>query len=109
MGNRLANLTLLLALLPLSAAFAETDQQKQAREDLEKQLKTMVGTPPTKIRVEFVGLDQPNYELNEAAFKLDGRTLPVTDLKKLNSDGNHLIFHGDVLPGTHKLEVMLEF
>jgi hypothetical protein len=106
---RLSRLMLLLALLPAAVAFAETPQEKQAREDLERQLKAMVGTPPTKIRVEFVGLDQPNYELIEASFRLDGRNLPVSDLKKLNSDGEHLIFHGDVEPGPHRLESKFEF
>jgi hypothetical protein len=107
---RLSRLTLLvLALAPASAAFAETDQERQAREDLERQLKSMVGTPPTKIRVDFVGLDQPNYELLEATFELDGTRLPVSDLKKLSSDGEHLIFHGDVRPGEHRLESKFHF
>ena len=106
---RLSRLTLLLALLPCALALAETDQERQAREDLEKQLKSMVGTPPTKIQIDFVGLDQPNYELVEASFKLDGRNLPVSDLKKLNLEGDHLIFHGDVQPGEHKLESKFEF
>ena len=106
---RLSGLTLLLALVP-AVAFAETDQERQAREDLEKQLKTMVGTPPTKIKIVLVGLDQPNYELVEASFRLDGRNLPVSaDLRKLSSEGEHLIFHGDVQPGEHKLESKFEF
>lgn len=106
---RLSRLTVLLALLPAALAFAETDQERQAREDFDKQLKAMVGTPPMKIRIEFVGLDQPNYELTEASFKLDGRNLPITNLKKLNSEGDHLIFHGDVQPGEHRLESKFEF
>ncbi len=107
---RLTRLTLLvLALAPMAIAHAETDQERQAREDLERQLKSMVGTPPTKIRIDFVGLDQPNYELLEASFELDGTRLPVGDLKKLNSDGEHLVFHGDVKPGDHRLETRLHF
>ena len=107
---RLSRLTLLVvALVPTAAAFAETDQERQAREDLERQLKSMVGTPPTKIRIDFVGLDQPNYELLEASFELDGTRLPVGDLKTLSSEGDHLIFHGDVKPGDHRLETQLHY
>ncbi len=100
---------LVVALLPVAVALAETPSEKQAREDLEKQLNSMVATPPTKIKIELVGLDQPNYELVEASFKLDGRNLPVGNLKKLNSEGDHLIFHGDVQPGQHRLESRFEF
>jgi len=110
MRARKSWLTLLLvALLPVAVAVAETPAEKQAREDLEKQLNAMVATPPTKIKIELVGLDQPNYELVEASFKLDGRSLPVANLKKLNSEGDHLIFHGDVEPGQHRLESRFEF
>ena len=106
---RLSRVALLLVCLPVAVALAETDTERQAREDLEKQLKTMVGTPPTKIRIEFVGLDQPNYGLIEAGFKLDGSYLPVADLQKLNGQGDHLVFYGDVQPGEHRLESKFEF
>ena len=106
---RAFRLTFLLVLVPMAVAFAETDDERRAREDLERQLKSMVGTPPTKIKVEFVGLDQPNYELLEATFELDGKPLPAGDLKKLNSEGDHLIFHGDVQPGEHRLESKLHY
>ena len=106
---RLSKLAVLLAFLPVGVGLAETPQERQAREDLETQLKSMVATPPSKIRIEFIGLDQPNYELNEASFKLDGRNLPVSDLKRLNGDGAHLIFHGDVQVGDHVLETKFEF
>ncbi len=106
---RLYRLTVLLTLFPWAVVLAESNQERQAREELERQLKAMVGTPPTKIRVEFVGLDQPNYDLVEATFNLDGRSLPVSNLKKLNSEGAHLIFHGDVQPGEHRLDAKFEF
>jgi hypothetical protein len=107
--TRLSKLAVLLALLPVAVSFAESEKQRQAREDLERQLKSMVGTPPTKVRIDFVGLDQPNYELLEATFELDGHSLPVSDLKSLSADGDHLIFHGDVTPGEHRLETRLHF
>ena len=106
---RLGGLTLLLAVLPLGLAFGESEAERSAREDLERQLKSMVGTPPTKVRIELVGIDQPNYELLEASFVLDGRSLPVPNLKGLEAEGTHLIFHGDVNPGEHRLESKLEF
>jgi hypothetical protein len=100
---------LLLVFLPSAVVFAESERERRAREDLEQQLKAIVGTPPTKIRIEFVGFDNPPYELIDARFKLDGRTLPVPDLKKLSTRGEHLVFHGDVEPGEHRLESKLEF
>ena len=33
-----------------AAAWAESDNERAAREEVEKELKTMVGSPPTKIR-----------------------------------------------------------
>lgn len=107
--SHLPKLTILVAVLAGMVAHAESERERQAREDLERQLRLMVGTPPTKVKVEFVGLDQPNYELLEANFKLDGNSLRVADLKALNGDGDHLIFHGDVAPGEHSLESKFEF
>ncbi|MBK7859492.1 MAG: hypothetical protein IPJ65_12885 [Archangiaceae bacterium] len=75
-----------------------------AQDELERQLKEMVGKPPTKLKVEFEGLDQPNYKLVELSFDLDGSALPVSNLEQLNGEGKHLIFHGDIKPGRHTLE-----
>ncbi|MBX7100107.1 MAG: hypothetical protein K1X89_20500 [Myxococcaceae bacterium] len=96
-------------LLAAATAFAQNDREAQVREELEQQLKALVGTPPTKIMVEFVGLDQPIYKLLEASFVLDGQKLPVSDLAKLDSEGAHLVFHGDVKPGQHQLVTELHY
>jgi hypothetical protein len=81
------------------AAFAQS-----AQDELESQLKEMVGKPPTKLLVEYEGLDQPNYKLVEVSFELDGSSLPLPELETLNGEGKHLIFHGDIKPGKHTLE-----
>ena len=85
------------------AAHAEDERQRQAREELERQLKMMVGTPPTKIRVTFVGLDEPNIKVVEASFELDGSSLPSPPLSKLGDEGELPIFVGDIEPGEHVL------
>ncbi len=77
---------------------------QSAQDELERQLKEMVGKPPTKLLLEYEGLDQPNYKLVEVTFDLDGSSLPVPSLDKLNGEGKHLIFHGDIKPGKHTLE-----
>lgn len=78
--------------------------QSAARDELEQQLKDLVGKPPTKLLVEYEGLDQPNYKLVEIVFDLDGSSLPVPALEQLDAEGKHLIFHGDIKPGKHTLE-----
>src|SRR5688572_8764947 len=77
---------------------------QNAQDELERQLKDLVGKPPTKLLVEYEGLDQPNYKLAEITFELDGSSLPTPSLETLNGEGKHLIFHGDVKPGKHTLE-----
>src|SRR5258705_12793417 len=90
------------ALVLASSALAQN-----AQDELERQLKDMVGKPPTKLKIEFEGLDQPNYKLAEASFELDGSSLPSPSPEKLNGQGRHLIFHGDVKPGKHALVARL--
>jgi hypothetical protein len=81
-----------------SAAFAQG-----AQDELERQLKEMVGKPPTKLHVEYEGLDQPNYKLVEISFTLDGQALPTPSVDKLN-EGKTTIWNGDIKPGSHRLE-----
>lgn len=104
---RLGRFAVVVVAFAAALASAETEREAKAREELERQLKSMVGTPPTKIKVEYAGLDQPVYQLQEARFVLDGKTLPTPDLRTLDTEGPHLIFHGDVKPGTHTLTTTL--
>lgn len=100
---RFASLLIIATLLIGAGANAEDDRQRSARDDLERQLKAMVGTPPTKLRVGYVALDEPNMKVTEASFELDGSALPAPSLSKLNTDGEHAIFVGDIEPGQHVL------
>jgi hypothetical protein len=86
-----------------SSAFAQN-----AQDELERQLKDMVGKPPTKLHVEYEGLDQPNYKLVEISFTLDGQALPVPGTEKLN-EGKTTIWHGDIKPGRHRLDTTAVF
>ena len=72
-----------LLLLLAANAVAEDAQAKAAREELERQLGQMVGKQPTKVRVDFVALDDPNYKIEEATFELDGRSLGGPSLSEL--------------------------
>lgn len=87
----------------LVLAGASALAQSSAHDELERQLRELVGNPPTKIRIEFVGLDEPPYKIEEASFALDGVELPKVDPASLNPEGNHLIWHGDVKPGPHRV------
>lgn len=90
-------------------AHAEDAKAKAAREELERELNQMVGKPPTKVRVEYVPVDDPNYKLEDAQFELDGRTLTRPALTELEADGTHLVWSGDVTPGKHDVKARLVF
>ena len=100
---------LMLLLLLATTALAEDPAAKAAREELEKQLHQMVGKQPTKVRVDFIGLDDPNYKIEEATFELDGKALSTPPLAQLADDGAHLVWNGDVTPGKHIVKVLLVF
>ncbi|MDP1829904.1 MAG: hypothetical protein Q8L48_41970 [Archangium sp.] len=93
--------------LAAMTAAAEDPKAKAAREELEKQLHQMVGKQPTRVRVEFLSLDDPNFQIEEATFELDGRRLGGPSLSQLSQDGTHLIWNGDVTPGKHTVKVQL--
>lgn len=94
---------LIVATLLSVPAFGEDSKEQSAREDLERQLKAMVGSPPTKIRITYLALDEPAMKVTEASFELDGSALPAPKLSTLNSEGEHPIFVGDIAPGEHVL------
>ena len=105
----LQRITLAMLMTVAVVAVAEDAKAKAAREELEKQLTQMVGKQPTKVRVDFIGLDDPNYRIEEATFKLDGRSLRTPLLSELSDDGTHLVWNGDVTPGKHTVKVLLVF
>jgi hypothetical protein len=101
--------TLVLTLLLLPAlARAEDEKARRAREELERELKAMVGKQPTRVRVDFVAVDDPNYKLEEASFELDGKALQAPTLTEL-SDDTHLVWNGDVAPGRHTLKAKVVY
>ena len=102
-------LAVLLCLVGAVVAHAEDAKARAAREELERELRQMVGTVPTKVRIEYVPVDEPNYGLEDASFELDGKALASPSLTELESDGTHLIWSGDVSPGKHALKARLVF
>ena len=102
-------LACLLLLFVSATAAAEDAKAKAAREELERQLSQMVGKQPTKVRIDFIGLEDPNYKIEEASFELDGRSLRTPLLSQLSNDGTHLIWNGDVTPGKHTVKVLVVF
>lgn len=105
----LKRITIALLMTLAAVSLAEDAKAKAAREELEKQLTQMVGKQPTKVRVDFIGLDDPNYRIEEATFDLDGRSLRTPLLSELSEDGTHLVWNGDVTPGKHTVKVLLVF
>lgn len=97
------------AVLFLVAATAAAEDPNAAREELDRQLHQLVGKQPTKVRVDFLGLDDPNYQIEEAQFELDGRSLGGPSLSELSTEGAHLVWNGDVTPGKHTVKVLLVF
>jgi hypothetical protein len=89
------------AVLVASSMRAEDEQARKAREEVERQLKQMVGTPPTRVRVDFDALDEVNYALEQASFELDGKRLTSPSVSELSREGHHLVWIGDVSPGRH--------
>jgi hypothetical protein len=90
-------------------ALAEDAVQRKAREELERELNQMVGTSPTRVRVEFVSPDEPNYKLEQATFELDGKPLKPQSTELLASEGTHEVFSGEVSPGKHTVSAHLIF
>ena len=76
-------------------------------ESFERQLKSLVGTPPTKIRIDYVGLDEPNYVLLEASFELDGVRLPLGE-HVLHVKRNDLAFDTDAFEVTQAEPVSIK-
>jgi hypothetical protein len=87
---------------------AEDEKARRAREELERELSQMVGKQPTKVRLEFVPVDDPNYSLEEASFELDGKPLQVPSLSALSNEP-HVLWNGDVSPGKHAIRAKVVY
>ena len=84
-------------------SYAEDDNTRSAREEVEDELHHLVGSQPTKVRIDFSALDEPNYKLEEVSFDLDGRSLATPATSELAREGTHLVWNGDVKPGKHSV------
>lgn len=87
-------------------SFAEDDAQRRAREELEKQLNQMVEKAPSRVRVEFLPVDDPNFQVEELEISLDGKPLKMPTAAAISGwvqDGAMPITTLDVTPGRHKV------
>ena len=87
-------------------AFAEDEAQRRAREELEKQLNQMVEKAPSRVRVEFLPVDDPNFQVEELEISLDGKALKMPTAAAISGwvqDGAMPIGTLDVTPGRHKV------
>jgi hypothetical protein len=87
-----------------AVALGQGGSTKAAQDELERQLREMVGKPPTRVKVTFIGLDEPQYKLDEVAITLDGAPLSTPSNNVLSQEGEHLIFEGDYKAGDHKVD-----
>lgn len=98
-------LMVVVALLA-GVSFAEDEAQRRAREELEKQLNQMVEKAPSRVRVEFLPVDDPNFQVEELEISLDGKPLKMPTAAAISGwvqDGAMPIGTLDVTPGRHKV------
>jgi hypothetical protein len=89
-------------------ARAEDEKARQAREELERQLKALVGEQPTRVRIEFEPLDEVNFTLEGASFEFDGKALVSPPAAKLSS-APLVLWEGDVKAGKHRVHANLVY
>lgn len=109
MPRPLPVLLLCAAMAASVAARAEDESERRAREEVERQLRQLIGAPPTRVKIEFAALDEPNYELEEASFELDGKSLAVPSTRQLAPEGTHLVWSGEVTPGRHTVRAQVVY
>ncbi len=92
-------------------ALAEDSKARAAREELERELAGLTAPVPTRVRVEYGEIDDPNYALQLAEFALDGRALPTPPpgALTLSAEARTLVWEGDVPPGRHVLTAKLRY
>ena len=102
----------LVVLAVSSAAFAEDDAQRRAREELEKQLTQMVGTAPSRVRIEFQPIDDPNFRVEEFELSVDGKVIKSPTPAAISAwiqEGPMAIGVVDVTPGRHKVNARVTY
>jgi hypothetical protein len=104
--------TVLVVLALPSTAFAEDDAQRRAREELEKQLAQMVGTAPSRVRIEFKAIDDPNFRVEAFELSVDGKVIKSPTPAAISAwieEGAMPIGVVDVAPGRRKVNVRVEY
>ncbi len=104
--------TVLVVLALPSTAFAEDDAQRRAREELEKQLAQMVGTAPSRVRIEFQPIDDPNFRVEAFELSVDGKTIKSPTPAAISAwiqEGAMPLGVVDVTPGRHKVNARVEY
>jgi hypothetical protein len=96
----------LLAVMMVVAttARAEDEAQRRAREELERQLNQMVEKAPSRVRVEFQPLEDPNLQVEELTILLDNKPLKAPTTAQIQGwmqDGPMPIAVLDVSPERH--------
>lgn len=108
----LREVTVLLVLALSSTAFAEDEAQRRAREELEKQLTQMVGTAPTRVRVEFQPIDDPNFRVEDIELSVDGKVIKAPTIAAIAAwvqEGPMPVGVVDVSPGRHKVNARVTY
>ncbi|MDX2010584.1 MAG: hypothetical protein SFW67_10355 [Myxococcaceae bacterium] len=83
---------------------AEDEAQRRAREELERQLNQMVEKAPSRVRVEFQPLEDPNLQVEELTILLDNKPLKVPTAAQVQGwvqDGPMPVAVLDVSPERH--------
>ncbi len=104
--------TVLVVLALPSTAFAEDDAQRRAREELEKQLAQMVGTAPSRVRIEFQPIDDPNFRVEAFELSVDGKTIRSPTPAAISAwiqEGAMPLGVVDVTPGRHKVNARVAY
>ena len=104
---RLASGIAIISLCFSAVASAQTDAQRRAQEELDRELSQMVGSTPARVRVSFQGLDEPNYDVTQAEFELDGKALVAPSTQALSGSALVPVYLGDVSPGRHVVKARL--
>lgn len=103
----------LFAIIAIFVAFtasaAESEAQKRARLELERELSSMVKIPPPFAHVQYFGFDEGAFEVTEVEFLLDGKALPKPMPAALKDFGANTIFKGEVSHGTHELIAQVSY
>lgn len=91
-------------------ALAEDEAQRRAREEIERQLNQLVGSQPSRVRVEFRSVDDPNFAVEDFEVSVDGKPLKTPTGAAIAGwiqDGPMPVGAVDVTPGSHKVTAKL--